>query len=58
LARGAETPSVRALEWERWVAVDGRGYSFPARAKRRLIAGEMMTAGQRRRLQSSIAACS
>ena len=47
-----------ALEWERWVAVDGRGYSFPARAKRRLIAGEMMTAGQRRRLQSSIAACS
>ena len=46
-----------ALEWERWIVADGRGYSFPARVKRRLIARDMMTPGQRRRLESSIAAC-
>jgi DNA-binding SARP family transcriptional activator len=45
------------LEWERWVVADGRGYSFPARAKRRLIVDEMMTPGQRRRLEARIAAC-
>ncbi len=46
------------LEWQGWVVVDGRGYSFPARTKRRLIAREMLTPGQRRRLQERIAACS
>ena len=46
------------LEWEGWLVVDGRGYSFPARTKRRLIAREMLTPGQRRRLQERIAACS
>lgn len=44
------------LEWHRWVVADGRGYSFPARAKRRLIVDELMTPGQRRRLELQIAA--
>lgn len=46
-----------ALEWERWIVADGRGYSFPARAKRRLIVDELMTPGHRRRLEARIAAC-
>ena len=45
------------LEWDGWLALDGRGYSFPARAKRRLIGREMLTPGQRRRLEDRIAAC-
>ena len=45
------------LEWQGWLVLDGRGYSFPARTKRRLIAGEMLTPGQRRRLQERIATC-
>ncbi len=43
-----------ALEWERWLVADGRGYSFVARAVRRLLAEEMLTPGQRRRLQARI----
>ena len=45
-----------ALEWEQWIVADGRGYSFPARAKRRLIARDMITPGQRRRIEERIAA--
>jgi DNA-binding SARP family transcriptional activator len=45
------------LEWEGWVVLDGRGYSFPARTKRRLVARDMLTPGQRRRLEERIAAC-
>jgi DNA-binding SARP family transcriptional activator len=42
------------LEWERWLVVDGRGYSFAARAVRRLLAEEMLTPGQRRRLEERL----
>ena len=45
-----------ALEWERWLVADGRGYSFAAKAVRRLLAEEMLTPGQRRRLADRIAA--
>lgn len=45
-----------ALEWERWLVADGRGYSFAAKAVRRLLAEEMLTPGQRRRLEERIAA--
>ncbi len=59
-AAGIEEPAVRdghldALEWERWLVADGRGYSFAARAVRRLLAEEMLTPGQRRRLAERIA---
>ena len=43
------------LEWERWLVADGRGYSFAAKAVRRLLAEEMLTPGQRRRLEDRIA---
>lgn len=43
------------LERERWLVSDARGYSFMARAKRRLIQTEMMTPGHRRRLEAQIA---
>ncbi len=45
------------LESRRWIAADARGYAFPARARRRLVATEMLTPGQRRRLESRIAEC-
>jgi hypothetical protein len=42
------------LEWNRWVVAEPRGYSIVARAVRRIVARDMVTAGQRRRiLQSS-----
>ncbi len=44
------------LEWDAWIVADGRGYLFPARAKRTLIAAELTTPGQRRRLRERIAA--
>lgn len=42
-------------EGERWIAADGRGYSFVARVVGRLLAEEMLTPGQRRRLEARIA---
>ncbi len=47
--------SLDTLEREHWLVCDARGYSFAARAKRRLIQSEMMTPGQRRRLEARIA---
>jgi len=44
-----------SLEWERWLVADGRGYSFAAKAVRRLVAEEMLTPGQRRRMVDRIA---
>lgn len=57
---GDDNPTTRdghldALEWERWLVADGRGYSFAAKAVRRLLAEEMLTPGQRRRLAERIA---
>jgi hypothetical protein len=43
------------VERERWIAADGRGYSFVAGVVRRLLAEEMLTPGQRRRLEDRIA---
>jgi hypothetical protein len=43
------------LEWQCWLVADARGYSFRARAVRRLIAEEMLTPGQRQRLVKRIA---
>lgn len=38
-------------EWQRWLVADGRGYRFVARIAREVIASDMMTEGQRRRLR-------
>ena len=38
------------LEWQRWLVAEGRGYSFVARLVRRVLAEDLHTPGQRRRL--------
>jgi len=38
------------LEWRRWLAAESRGYSFVARVVRDVVARDMLTEGQRRRL--------
>ena len=50
----ARDAALDTLEWENWIVADGRGYTFPARMKRRLIAREMLTPGQRRRIEDRI----
>jgi DNA-binding SARP family transcriptional activator len=42
-------------EWDRWLAADGRGYQFVARVARDVIARDMLTEGQRQRLQARLA---
>ena len=56
LARAADLPQddvIRALdllEWQRWLVSEPRGYGFAARIVREIIAREMLTPGQRRRI--------
>jgi len=38
------------LEWNRWLVADRRGYGFVARIVRAVVARDMLTAGQRRRI--------
>jgi hypothetical protein len=38
------------LEWNRWLVAEPRGYAFVARIVRDVVARDMLTAGQRRRL--------
>lgn len=38
------------LEWHRWLVAEPRGYSFVARIVRRVVEGDMLTEGQRRRV--------
>jgi hypothetical protein len=42
------------LEWHRWVTAEARGYSFVARIVREIVARDMLTAGQKRRLAQLI----
>ncbi len=39
------------LEWTRWLVAEPRGYTFLARVVRDVIGRDMLTAGQRRRLE-------
>ena len=52
---GIEIPAVAAaldeLEWHRWLICDSRGYTFVARLVRQVIARDMVTPGQRQRIQ-------
>jgi DNA-binding SARP family transcriptional activator len=41
------------LEWNRWLVADRRGYEFVARIVREVVARDMLTAGQRRRVLES-----
>jgi DNA-binding SARP family transcriptional activator len=62
LARAAGFDADRAaaaldeLEWQRWLCVEARGYSFVARIVRDVIARDMLTEGQRRRLLEAVEA--
>jgi predicted ATPase len=56
LARGADltpgevTAALDELEWHRWMVSEPRGYGFVARVVRQVIARDMLTPGQRRRI--------
>jgi predicted ATPase len=41
------------LEWQRWLAADARGYSFIARIVCDVVARDMVTSGQRRRIEDA-----
>lgn len=41
------------LEWQRWLCSEPRGYAFVARIVRRVVAEDMLTPGQRRRIQET-----
>lgn len=60
LARAVELPppqvtaALDLLEWQRWLVSEPRGYGFTARIVRQIIAREMLTPGQRRRIQERL----
>ena len=41
------------LEWHRWLLAEPRGYTFVARIVRQVVERDMLTAGQRRRIQEA-----
>jgi hypothetical protein len=47
------TSGLDELEWNRWIAADAFGYSFVARIVRDVIARDMLTPGQRLRIQEA-----
>lgn len=49
LAAGEVEHALDRLEWERWLAVDARGYAFAAPIERAILLQEMVTPGQVRR---------
>lgn len=48
-------PALDELEWGRWLESDPRGYTFVARIVREVIAEDMLTPGQRRRIRKRAA---
>jgi len=40
------------LEWQRWLVCDSRGYTFVARVVQQIIARDMLTPGQRQRIEA------
>jgi len=52
LAAPALQSALDELEWQRWLEVSGRGYGFVADLARQVIARDMLTPGQRARLQA------
>jgi DNA-binding SARP family transcriptional activator len=43
-------PALAELEWQRWITAEARGYAFVARIVRDIVARDMLTPGQQRRL--------
>lgn len=48
---GDIAPALDELEWQRWLVAEPRGYTFVARLVRDIVARDMVTPGQRRRLR-------
>jgi DNA-binding SARP family transcriptional activator len=44
------------LEWRRWLVAEARGYTFTARLHQEIIGADLMTKGQRRRLEERLTA--
>jgi DNA-binding SARP family transcriptional activator len=44
------TAALDELEWHRWMVSEPRGYDFVARVVRQIVARDMLTSGQRRRI--------
>ena len=42
------------LEWHRWLVSEPRGYEFTARIVRQVVARDMLTPGQRRRIRERL----
>jgi len=42
------------LEWQRWVTANGDGYTFVAQIIRCVVSGDMLTEGQRMRIQKKV----
>ena len=53
LEAAAVTSALDELEWNRWATADAFGYSFVARIVRDVIARDMLTPGQRLRIQEA-----
>jgi DNA-binding SARP family transcriptional activator len=41
------------LEWQRWITAEARGYAFVAQIVKDIVARDMLTPGQKRRLQEA-----
>jgi len=50
----ALVPALDELEWSRWLVSDARGYTFAARLMKDVVAQDMLTEGQRRRIREKI----
>ncbi|MEE9133464.1 MAG: hypothetical protein V3U13_07875, partial [Gemmatimonadota bacterium] len=46
--------SLDELEWQRWLTAEARGYSFVARIVQDVVARDMLTAGQRKRILEAV----
>ena len=56
LDRASIEQALDALEWERWLVADARGYVFTAPIERAVLMQEMITPGQARRYRSNAGA--
>ncbi len=57
LALDATLPALDELEWSRWLIAEPRGYTFVARIVREVVGRDMLTRGQRQRIEERAAQC-
>lgn len=54
LSQAAVLDALDELEWARWLVAEPRGYTFLARVVRDVIARDMLTPGQRKRISEAL----